>query len=72
MTIYKPLRTLAQGAAEIAVKMSTGKPIITRQTVNNGAIDVPAVLFDVVTVTRENIDATVIKDGLIKHSDVYR
>jgi len=72
MTIYKPLRTLAQGAAEIAVKMSTGKPIIARQTVHNGAIDVPAVLFDVVTVTRDNIDDTVIKDGLVTHADVYR
>ena len=72
MTIYKPLHTLAQGAAEIAVKLATGKPIIARQTVNNGAIDVPAVLFDVVTVTRDNIDATVIADGLYKKADVYR
>jgi D-xylose transport system substrate-binding protein len=72
MTIYKPLRTLAQGAAEIAVKMASGKPIIARQAVNNGAIDVPSVLFDVVTVTRDNIDATVIKDGLVKREDVYR
>ena len=72
MTIYKPLRTLAQGAAEIAVKMSTGKPIIARHTVHNGAIDVPAVLFDVVTVTRDNLDDTVIKDGIVTRADVYR
>ncbi len=72
MTIYKPLHTLAQGAADIAVKLGTGKPLIARQSVNNGAIDVPAVLFDVVTVTRDNIDATVIKDGLYKREDVYR
>jgi D-xylose transport system substrate-binding protein len=72
MTIYKPLRTLAQGAAEIAVKMAGGKPIIARQSVNNGAIEVPSVLFDVVTVTRDNIDETVIKDGQARREDVYR
>ena len=54
------------------VTIGTGKPLIARQSVNNGAIDVPAVLFDVVTVTRDNIDATVIKDGLYKREDVYR
>jgi D-xylose transport system substrate-binding protein len=72
MTIYKPLHTLAQGAAEIAVKMGTGKPVIARQTVNNGAIEVPSVLFDVVTVTRDNIEATVVKDGLHKREDIFK
>jgi len=72
MSIYKPLHTLAQGAAELAVKMATGKPVVARHTVNNGAIDVPAVLFDVVTVTSANIDATVVKDGLYRHEDIFR
>jgi D-xylose transport system substrate-binding protein len=72
MTIYKPLHTLAQGAAEIAVKMGRGKPVIARQTVNNGTSDVPSVLFDVVTVTRENIDATVVKDGLHSREDIFK
>lgn len=71
MTIYKPLHTLAQGAAELAVKMATGKPVIARQTVNNGAIDVPSVLFDVVTVTADNIEATVVKDGLYRREEIY-
>ena len=72
MTIYKPLHTLAQGAAELAVKMASGKPVIARQTVNNGAIDVPSVLFDVVTVTSANIDETVVKDGLYRHEDIFQ
>jgi len=71
MTIYKPLRTLAQGAAELAVKMARGRPLVARQSVNNGAIDVPAVLFDVVTVTRDNIEATVVKDGLHRREDIF-
>jgi D-xylose transport system substrate-binding protein len=72
MTIYKPLHTLAQGAAELAVKMATGKPVIARHSVNNGAIDVPSVLFDVVTVTVDNIEATVVKDGLYRREDIFR
>jgi D-xylose transport system substrate-binding protein len=71
MTIYKPLRTLAQGAAELAVKMARGRPLVARQSVNNGAIDVPAVLFDVVTVTRDNIESTVVKDGLHRREDIF-
>jgi D-xylose transport system substrate-binding protein len=72
MTIYKPLRTLARGAADLAVSMAARRPIVARHAVGNGAIDVPAVLFDVVTVTRENIDSTVVKDGLVRREDVYR
>ncbi len=72
MTIYKPLRTLAQGAAELAVRLAQGKPVIARGAVANGAIDVPSVLFDVVTVARDNLDSTVIKDGFARREDVYR
>lgn len=71
MTIYKPLYTLARGAAELAMRMAQHKVIVAKQTVNNGAIAVPAVLFDVVTVNRNNIVDTVIKDGLAKYDDVY-
>ena len=72
MTIYKPLRTLAQGAAELAVRMARRQVVVAKQTVNNGTIDVPAVLFDVVTVTRENIVDTVVRDGLAGYDEVYR
>ncbi len=72
MTIYKPLRTLAQGAAELAVRLAQRRVVVARQTVNNGAIDVPAVLFDVVTVTHDNILGTVVRDGLASYDDVYR
>ena len=72
MTIYKPLHTLAQGAAELALRLAGGKPIIARQATNNGAVEVPSVLFDVVTVTRDNIVTTVVADGQVSYDDVYR
>jgi D-xylose transport system substrate-binding protein len=72
MTIYKPLRTLAQGAAELAVRMAGKRVVVARQTVNNGYGEVPAVLYDVVTVTRDNMLQTVVRDGQASYDDVYR
>lgn len=72
MTIYKPLQSLARNAAELAVRMAEGKVIVAPQTVNNGKIDVPSVLSSVVTVTRENLVDTVIRDGQHSYDDIYR
>jgi len=72
MTIYKPLKVLAQKAAEVAVQMGKGKPIVANQTVNNGKIEVPSVLSDVITVTKDNIDDTVVKDNFHPKDAIYR
>jgi D-xylose transport system substrate-binding protein len=72
MTIYKPLRTLAQGAAELAMRLAERRVVVARQTVNNGQADIPAVLYDVVTVTKGNIIDTVVHDGLATYDEVYR
>ncbi len=74
MTIYKPLKTLAAGAAEAAVTLAKHRPLIARQSVNNGRKDkgdVPAILFDVIAVDRDNMCKTVISDGFQKRDDVY-
>jgi D-xylose transport system substrate-binding protein len=72
MTIYKPLKTLARGAADLAVRVGQRRVVTAPHTVNNGAIDVPSMLFPVVTVTRDNILSTVVADGLATYDDVYR
>ena len=72
MTIYKPLKTLAQGAAELAVRLARRQVVVAPQVVNNGAGDVPSRLFSVITVTRDNIVSTVVADGLASYDDVYR
>lgn len=72
MTIYKPLQTLARGAAELAVQVASRGIVVARQTVDNGRRPVPAVLYDVVTVTRDNIVDTVVRDGQVSYDDVYR
>jgi len=72
MTIYKPLARLAGRAAELAVKLAQRRPVVAAGALDNGKVQVPTVLLDVVAVTRENIDATVIADGFRKREDVYR
>ncbi|MGZ4984184.1 MAG: sugar ABC transporter substrate-binding protein [Chthoniobacterales bacterium] len=72
MTIYKPVSQLAKQAAEIAIKMAKGKPIIASNKTNNGKTDVPSILLDVVIVTKDNMRDTVVKDGFHKEAEIYR
>ena len=72
MTIYKPLKTLTRGAAELAVQVASKRLVVARSTVDNGHGPVPAALYDVVTVTRDNLLDTVVRDGMATYDDVYR
>lgn len=71
MTIYKPLKLLANKAAEVAVGMAQGKMPETTSTVNNGMMDVPSILLDVVVVTKDNMKDTVVKDGFHTQAQVF-
>jgi D-xylose transport system substrate-binding protein len=71
MTIYKPLSQLAKQAAEVAIKMAKSKPVFAPGKINNGKVDVPSILLDVVVVTKDNMMGTVIKDGFHKTAEVY-
>ena len=72
MTIYKPIPRLATKAAELAVQLARRGSIITPHGVHNGRVEVPAVRLDVVTVTKENLEATVIADGFHRREEVFR
>lgn len=72
MTVYKPIKALAEKAAELAMKMAKGEDPGADKKVNNGKIDVPSVLLDPVAVDKSNMDATVIADGFHKKEDVYK
>lgn len=72
MTIYKPITQLAKRAAELAVQLVHGKPIISKATTDNGKTAVPSVLLDIVSVTQENMRETIITDGFRKEADVYQ
>lgn len=72
MTVYKPIKELAGTAAEVAVKMAKGKPIIAGGNINNGKVEVPSVLCQIVPVDAKNMVSTVIADGFQKYDEVYR
>jgi len=72
MTIYKPVHTLASNAAELSVRLARRQVVVAKQSTDNGKLLVPSALSEVVTVTRENILQTVVKDGYHSYEDVYR
>jgi D-xylose transport system substrate-binding protein len=72
MTIYKPLKNLAERAAEYACKLAQRRPVIATGAYDNGQIQVPTVLMDVIPVTKDNLRETVVKDGFHPAEAIYR
>src|ERR1051326_2379144 len=72
MTIYKPIQPLAFAAVDSAVKLARGEKVETKDKINNGKIDVPALLFEPMVLDKTNVMQTVIKDGYHKVEDVYK
>jgi D-xylose transport system substrate-binding protein len=72
MTVYQPIKQIASAAAELAVPLARGEepPDIAKDKTNNGKEDVPSVLVDTITITKDNIQDTVIKDGFVKADDI--
>jgi D-xylose transport system substrate-binding protein len=71
MTVYKPIKPLAEKAAEWAVGLVSGKkPTDATDTENNGQVDVPTLKLDVVPVTQDKVADTVIADGFWKAAEV--
>jgi D-xylose transport system substrate-binding protein len=73
MTVYKAIKAEAEAAATLANDLAQGKKpdasTVNGKT-NNGKADVPSVLLTPVTVTVDNINDTIIKDGFWKASEI--
>jgi D-xylose transport system substrate-binding protein len=73
MTVYKPIHLLADKAADLALLLARKQPLpAPTRTLNNGKKDVPAFLIDPVQVDKDNMAATVVKDGWQKLEAVYK
>ena len=73
MTVYKPVKPLADKAAEWAVGLVQGKkPTDTNTTEDNGQVKVPTLKIDVMPVTKDKVAETVIADGYWKAADVCK
>lgn len=73
MTIYKPIIPLANAAVEAAVKLANKQTLSEAKPFMNETLkkEIPAILLEVVTVDKENLMTTVIKDGWAKFDEVY-
>lgn len=73
MTVYKPIELLATTAAEAAYELvTTGELPENVVLLEDGEIEVPAILLEPIPVTRENIDEVIIEGGFHHREDVYR
>ncbi|HEY3053491.1 MAG TPA: substrate-binding domain-containing protein, partial [Thermoanaerobaculia bacterium] len=71
MTIYTPIKPLAFGAVDNAIRLARRQPIEATDRINNGKRDVPSILFEAIVVDRSNVDQTVIKDGYHRREELY-
>jgi D-xylose transport system substrate-binding protein len=74
MTVYQPIRQIAETSAELAVDMVNGKTAeaaaLAKTKVNNGHEEVPSVLLDTIVVTKDNIKDTVVAEGFLKPEQI--
>jgi D-xylose transport system substrate-binding protein len=70
MTVYKPITNEAARAAEEAVHLAKGEKTVADGTTSNGKSDIPSILLKPVLVTKDNIKATVVKDGFQTPKDI--
>lgn len=72
MTVYKPIKNLAEGSVELVYGLLKNKPIDTTETINDGKYNVPYIKFDVIAVDAVNMRETIIKDLFHTEEDIYR
>jgi len=73
MTVYKPIRILAERAAELAVLMAAGRTPQAGRTIDNGSgTEIPFFVEKPVAVFKEQMESLIISDGFHSKEDVYR
>jgi D-xylose transport system substrate-binding protein len=71
LTLFKPVRLLADRAALIASGLIGDIPFLTITEVNNGKINVPSLILNPVPVDKNNLKTTVIKEGYHTEMEIY-
>ena len=74
MTVFKPIDRIARAAAEAAVKLVKGEApdSLAANKINNGKIDVPSILLEPISVTKENLYFSIVKNGFHETAEVYK
>lgn len=73
MTVYKPIDLIAAEAAQAAVALAKGEAVPkATQKINNGTIDVPAIILTPIQVDKNNLDEVIIEGGFHTREQVYQ
>lgn len=72
MTIYKPIDKLAESTIKMAIKLVKNEPLKVDNYIFDGRYEVLYYVLEPITVTKSNIDDTVIRDGFHLRNEVYR
>jgi len=70
MTIYKPIKPVAQLAGEIAMKLAKGAKIEGTSMLKFGNIEAASILLNPLVVDKTNYKETVVKDGHVSLSEL--
>ena len=72
MSVYKLIRILAEGAAKAAVDLVNGRELKGFEFINDGTNEVKYIEYTPLAVTKDNINETIISDGVYTIDQVYR
>ena len=71
MTVYKPIKTLAEGAVKTVDQLIKNGKISYQTTIFDGKYEIPYIQYDVIAVDENNMRETVIKDLFHNEDDIY-
>lgn len=72
MTVYKPIVRMAQDAAEATIKIGKGEKITAYSQINDGLVNVNAIIEYSTAVTKANMVDVVVKSNFHRMEDIYR
>jgi D-xylose transport system substrate-binding protein len=72
MTVYKPIKNLAEGAFQVAMRLLANQKVQYEETIFDGTYNIPYIKFDAIPVDASNMKETVIADLFHREEDIYR
>lgn len=73
MTMYKPVKDLAEKSAQLAISMAKGLPSQMEEVkISNNRIDVKSILLDPILIDGNNIDRMIVEKGIYSKMDLLQ
>ncbi len=73
MTVYKPIKTMAYTAAELAMHLAKGEPMAqATATISNGNRLVPSFFAHAMAINESNIQMTVVAEGYQEADEILK